>query len=132
MRNLHNFIEKKHGKESLHLLQEWESLEIKDNDYKNQYRFTLRCHSKYLVPVSVKHKSTIKTRRAKQIIYKAGRQLLQDRVEAINNILWDISFRLDICRSRLAPLVTLSAIEKCTNFINKVKNSNILRLDIDS
>ena len=32
MTKLHNFMEEKHGKESLHLLWEWESLEIKDSD----------------------------------------------------------------------------------------------------
>ena len=29
MRNLHNFMEKKYGRYSLHLLWEWESLEIR-------------------------------------------------------------------------------------------------------
>ena len=41
------------------LLQEWESLQIKDSDYKNHHRFTLRCLSKDLIPVSVTLKSTI-------------------------------------------------------------------------
>ena len=34
-------MEEKHGKESLYLLQEWESLEAKDSDYRNHCRFTL-------------------------------------------------------------------------------------------
>ena len=86
MRNLHNFIDEKHGKESLCLLWELESLQIKDNDYKNHNRFTLRYLSKDLVSVSAKLKSTIKTMRAKEIIHKAERQLLQEGVKAINNI----------------------------------------------
>ena len=93
-------MEEKHRKESLQLLQEWKSLQIKDSDYKNQHRFTFRCHSKDVIPVSVKFKSTIKSRRAKQIIHKAERQLHQDRVKAVNNILWDNSLRLERCRSR--------------------------------
>ena len=71
MRNLQRFIEEKHGKESLHLPWEWEILQIKDSDYKNHDRFTLRCLRKDLVPVCVKLKSTIKSRRANQIINKA-------------------------------------------------------------
>ena len=78
MRNLHNFIEEKHGKESLHLLWEWVSLKIKDSDYRNHQRFTLRCISKDLIPVSVRLESTINGRRAKQIIHREERQLLQD------------------------------------------------------
>ena len=76
MRNLCNFIEEKHGKESLCLLWEWESLDVKDSDYKNHCGFTLGCLSKDLIPVSFRLKSTINTRRAKQIIHKAERQLL--------------------------------------------------------
>ena len=90
MKNPHNFIEEKHGKVPLHLVWEWKSLLIKDSDYANHHRFTLRCLSKNLVLVSVKLRSTIKTRRAKQIIHKAERQLLEDRVKVINNILWTI------------------------------------------
>ena len=85
MRNAHNFIEEKHEKESLHLLQEWKSLQIKDSDYKNHHRF-LRCLSKDLIPVSVKLESMINIRRAKQVICKTERQLLQDRVKTINSI----------------------------------------------
>ena len=128
MRNLHNFIEGKYGKESLHLLLEWETLHIKDSDYKNHHRFTLRCLGKDIVPVSVKLKSTIKPRRAKQIIHKAERQLLQDRVKAFNNILHDNSCRLDRCRLRLAALVTPSTIEKCTTFISKVRESRHIKI----
>ena len=105
------------------LLWEWESLHTKDRDYKNQHRFTLRCLGKNLIAVSVKLASTIKTRRAKQIIHKVEGQLLQDRVKAINSILWDNSLRLYRCRSRLVSLVTPSTIEKCTNFSNKVWES---------
>ena len=87
MRNLHKFIEEKHGKDSLHLLWEWESLEIKDSDYRNHWRFTSRCISKDLIPVSVKLRSTINIRTAKEIIQWAERQLLQDRAMGIIGIL---------------------------------------------
>ena len=121
-------LKRKRWKESLCLLQEWESLQIKDSDCRIHCRFTFRCLSKDLIPVSVKLKSKIKTRRAKQIIHKAERQLLQDRVKAINNILWDNSLRLDRCRSRLASLVTPPTMEKCASFINKVRESRHIKI----
>ena len=64
-------MEGKNGKESLCLLQDWDSLEIKDSDYRSHHRFTLRCLSKDLIPVSVRLKSTNNTWRSKQIIIKA-------------------------------------------------------------
>ena len=90
MRNLHNFIEDNHWLEALHLLLEWEKWEIKDSDYRNHRRFTLRCISKDLIPVSVRLKSTSnsRSRRAKEIIYCTEKHLLQDRIKCINDILY--------------------------------------------
>ena len=121
-------IEEKHGKQSLCLLQEWESLEIKDSDYRNHCRFTLRCFSKDLIPISVRLKSSINTGTAKHITHKAERQLLQDRVNGINSILLDNTVKLDRCRSRLSSLVTSPTMEKCTNFINKVRESRFTKV----
>ena len=122
-------MEEKHGKESLHLLWEWETLEVKDSDYRNHQRFTLRCLSKDLIPVSIRLRSTINTRRVKQIIHKAERQLLQDRVKGINGILQDNTIKLDRCMSRLSSLVTTTTtIEKCTEFIKKVRESRFIKV----
>ena len=120
-------MEKKHGWESLHLLWEWKSLEIKDSDDRNHCTFTLRCLSKHLIPVSLRLKSTINTRRAIQRIHKAERQLLQLRIKGINSILWNNTVRLDRCRSRLSSLVTSTTKEKCTNFIIKVRESRFTK-----
>ena len=128
MRNLHNFMEEKLGKKSLCLLQEWESLEINDSDYRNHHRFTLRCLSKDLIPVSVKLKSTVNTRTAKQILHKAERQLLQDRIQGINGILQDNTVKLHRCRSRMTSLVTSTTMEKCSNFLKKVRESRFIKV----
>ena len=69
----------------------------------------------------LRKKCIINTRRAKQTIHKAERQLLQDRVQAINSILQDNTLKLDRCRTWLASLVTSTTMDKCTNFVNKVK-----------
>ena len=118
-------MEEKHGKESLCLLWEWECLQIKDNDYRNHCTFTL-CLIKDLIPVRLK--STIITRRAKEIIHKAERQLLQDIVKGINSTHLDTTVRLDRCNSNLTSLITSTTMEKCTNFINKVRESILTKV----
>ena len=120
MRNIHKFIEDKHEIEDLHLLWEWEKLQIKDSDYRNHQKFTCRYIIKGLIPVSVRLKSTgnSRSRRAKEIIHRAERQLLQDRVKGINCILWENAIKLERCRSRLLSSVTTTTIDKCTDFIN--------------
>ena len=104
---------------------------MKDSDYRNHHRFALRCLSKDLIPVSIRLKFAINTRKVKQIIHNAERQLLQDKVKAINSILWDNMLGLDRCRSRLVSLVTSTTMEKCTNFIDKVREPRYTKVRID-
>ena len=66
--------------------------------------------------------------RAKQIIHKAERQLLQNRVKGINGIQWDNILMADRCRSRLSSLVTSTTMEKFTNFINKVREPRFAKV----
>ena len=91
MRNLHQIILQDYGLEAWHLLRDWERLQLRASDYKNHRIFTLRCLHKELIPVSIKLKSTLKTEKAKKIIRKAGEDLLQARVKAINSILDNVA-----------------------------------------
>ena len=114
MKNLHKFTEDNHGIEALCLLWEWEKWEIMDSDYMNHQRLTLRCISKDLISVSVRLRSTnnSRSRRAKKIIHRVEKQLLQDRVKGINGILHEIAIKLDRCRSRLLSLVTTTTMQR--------------------
>ena len=91
MKNLQKDIKHKYGIESQWLLQLWEKHALKECEYKNHSIFTLRCIDKGIVPVSVRHKSegSKLSNRAREIIYKAEKQLLQDRVRCINTMLED-------------------------------------------
>ena len=82
MRNLHQIILQEYGLEVLCLFRDWERLWLRASDYKNHRIFTLRCIHKDLIPVSIKLKSTLKTQRAKKIVRKAEKDLLQARVKA--------------------------------------------------
>ena len=87
MRNLHKDIKENYGLEALQLLWLWEKGVIMECNYKNHRRFTWRCISKDIVPVSVKLRSSCSkiSQGARKIIEKAEKQLLQDRVRCINN-----------------------------------------------
>ena len=90
----------------------------------------LRCISEDLIPVSVRLMSTSNSgsRRAKDIIHRTERQLLQDRVKGINGILHEHAIKLDRCRSRLLSLVTATTMDKCTDFINKVREYRFIKI----
>ena len=95
-------------------------LQIRDCDYRSHRIFALRCISKGLNPVSVRLKTTIKTEKARTIIRKADRDLLQARVKSINNLLEDNAKQRDLNRSKLASIISNTSMKECQELIDKV------------
>ena len=120
MRNLHLIILQEFGIEARRLLREWKRLWLRPSDYKNHKIFSLRCIHKELIPVSIKLKSTLDTPKARQIIRKAEKDLLQARIKAINNILVQVKREIQDCRAKLASIISQERLEQCQHFINKV------------
>ena len=91
-----------------------------ETDYKNHRIFTLRCLHKDLVPVSIKLKSTLKTDRAKKIVRKAEKDLIQARIKSINSILNNVAKQTEECRSQLASIISTERLRECQGFVDKV------------
>ena len=108
-----------YGLEVLHLLRDWERLQLRASGYKNHRIFTLRCIHKELVPISIKLKSTLKTEKAKKIVRKAEKDLLQARVKAINSILDNVSKQTEVCRSQLVSILSAQKLREYQGFIEK-------------
>ena len=131
MRNQHKIIQGKHGLEALKELQQWEKCVIKESNYKIHRIFTLRCLNKGIILVNVRLGSTRKdiTKKAREIIYKVEKQLLQERVRYINVILDNNGKKLETSRSRLLSLVTTTTTYgKCTEFINNVRENRFIKI----
>ena len=120
MRNLHQIILQEYGIEARHLFRNWKRLRLREIDYKNHRIFTLRCLHRGLVPVSLKLKSTLNTTRAKKIIRKAEKELIQARIKSINNILTNVAIQLEQCRSQLVSIISTERLRECQGFIDKV------------
>ena len=120
MRNLHQIILQEYGIEVRRLFRDLERLWLREIDYKNHRIFTLRCLHKELVPVSLKLKSTLNTTRAKKIIRKVEKDLIQARIKSINNILNNVAIQLEQCRSQLASIISRERLRECQGFIDKV------------
>ena len=95
-------------------------MQLSASDYKNHRLFTLRCLYKELIPVSIKLKSTLKTEKARQIIRKAEKDLLQARIKAIHSILDNITKQTEECRSQLGSIISAQRLRECQGFIDKV------------
>ena len=102
------------------LFRDWERLWLRSSDYKNQRIFTLRCLHKDLVLVSIKLKSTLKTDRAKKIVRKAEKDLIQARIKSINSIIDNVGKQTELCRSKLASIISTERLRECQGFVDKV------------
>ena len=66
--------------------------------------------------------------RARKIIRKAEKDLLQARVKSINSILGNNAKQRDLSRSKLASLVSTTTMDKCQQFLDKVGELRFLKI----
>ena len=86
-------------------------------DFANHGRFTLRCLSKGLVPVSICLQKNITTPKDLQIIKRPERALLNERVRSINNTLNMLRYQRDTCIDQLRRVLSNEWMDKCKEFI---------------
>ena len=88
-------------------------------DFSNHHRFTLRCLSEGLVPVSLCLTGNIRTPKGIQIIKRAERALLNERVRSINNTLNMLKVQRDTCIDHLERVFNENGewMERCREFI---------------
>ena len=121
MRNLHAFIKQEFGEESVLKLRLWEKVEKKMADYKNHRRFTIKCLKRDIIPVSIKLRTSLSTKKASQIIRKAERQLLNERIRNISNTIEINMFKRDAYFQQLEKELDQGTLQECLNFIGKVR-----------
>ena len=125
MINLHKNVKEKYGLKALQELHLWEKNLVKVSDYKNHRIFTLKCISNNLTPVSIRLKPLRSKQNisasARNIIERAERQLMQDRVRGINSTIQASENNGSHNKTRLASIVSPVDLDRCSNFIEKVR-----------
>ena len=86
-------------------------------NFANHRRFTLRCLSKGLIPVSIHLTKNIRTTKGLQIIKRAERALMNERIRPINNTLNMVSNLRDTCENQLREVLSNEWMGKCREFI---------------
>ena len=115
--------------EALHLLRNWEKLQLRDCDCRNHCIFTLRCISNRNTPVSIRLKTTVRTERARKIIRKAERGLLQARVKSINSLLDNNAKQRDLFGiTQLVSIISTTSLLECQELNDKVSQSRYLKV----
>ena len=129
MRNLHAIIKQEYGWEGIFLVQEWEKLEKKMSNFRNHWRFTIKCLKNDIVPVSVRLKTNIRTTKGLEIIKRAEKQLLNECIRTINNQLEMFMIKRDTCVNKLKNTIKDQIlIQECENLMKKITESRHLRV----
>ena len=86
-------------------------------DFQNHRHFSLRCLSKDVIPTSVRMKNTIRTPKAKYIIKRAKRALLNERIRSINTSITMFKLLRDTCINQLENILDKEIMVECREFI---------------
>ena len=129
MRNLHAIIIQEYGRESLFRMRLWEKLEKKVANFKNHQRFAIKCLKNDIVPVSVRLKTNIKTSKGLEIIKRAEKQLLNERIRTINNQLEIFMLKKDTCTDKLKNIIKVhSLMSECEELMKNIVESRHKRV----
>ena len=96
-------------------------------DFSNHRRFSLRCLSKDLIPVSVRLESNVKTPKGRELIKKAERVLLNERIRSINKSITMFTIQRDTCMNQPKDNLDKETMEKCERFIKEKREIRHLR-----
>ena len=126
MRNLHLHLKEEFGEESVFLLQQWEKIEKKMVDFRNHRRFSLKCLSFGVIPVSIRLKTNVRTARGIEIIKKTERKLLNECIRSINNTIEMYMYERESLVLQFEEKLEKNnqeILEECHNFIKRVVES---------
>ena len=123
MRRLPLIIEQEFGKNTLELYRKLERTVLKIPDYQNHRRFSLRCLSKDIIPVSLKLKNNIGTHKSKCIIHNTERKLLNERIRNINNIIENLEHVKYMYEVELKGTVGKEIYQECEIYIENAKET---------
>ena len=130
MRNIHQHIKAEYGLENVRLFCQWEKLECKIEDFKNHRRFLLRCLSADIIPVSIRLKSNIRSPKGLNIIKRAEKALLNERVRNINNTITMLEKEIDTCMNELYSTIDREMRENCLVFIKTRKEARHIKTQL--
>ena len=108
----------------------WEKLEYKMAEFKNHRRFSLRCLSADIIPVSIRLKSNIKSPKGFNIIKRAEKALLNERIRMINNTITMLEKEIDTCMNELYNILDEEVMEECMVFIKTRKESRHIKTQL--
>ena len=91
-------------------------------DYQNHRRFSLRCLGNGIIPVSIRLKNNVRTQRSDNIIQRAERSLVNERIREVNITLDQLKHDTYMYESRLSAIITQEHTVGCKEYLKNIEN----------
>ena len=117
--NLFNDLRKDYGQLTVKTVRDYENIERKIN----HLVYTLRCKDENVIPPSLKIKSPINTSRVRDIVNKAQKALVRERIRVINNKLDNLKQTSTEIRSRIQQHLPDSVYSNVATHIARSRES---------
>ena len=130
MRNIHQYIKAEYGLENVRLFHQWEKLECKMVDFKIHRKFSLRCLSTDIIPVSIRLRSNIKSPKGFNIIKRAEKALLNEKIRMVNNTITMLENEIHTCMNQLTNILNKESMEDCIVFIKTRKEARHIKTQL--
>ena len=91
-------------------------------NFESYSRFTLKCISQDVNPVSVKHKN-IRRSRSNTTIRKAEQQLMNEHIRSISNAMQLCKHQRDTCINNLTSVLDEGTLKECTEMMERINET---------
>jgi hypothetical protein len=108
-------------------LRQCESLERKLSRHRNHLVFSLRCKDEGIIPPSLRIRCPIKTRKAQEIINKARKELLSERIHVTNRRVRQLKTQTERCSTALVERLPPQETEKITAHLQACRENEFLK-----
>ena len=99
-------------------------------DFKNHRRFSLWCLSADIIAVSIRLRSTMKSPKGFNIIKRAEKALMNERIRMINNTITMLENEIDTCMNQLKNILDEESLEESMVFIKTRRESKHIKTQI--
>ena len=115
------------GQSTVRKVRDWDRLENKLSRHRNHLVFNLRCKKEKVIPASLNIKSPIKTNIAENIVAKARKDLLCERIRINQNQIKDLNSQLSQAKDRVFRSIPEADYNKVQDFITRSKEKEFIR-----
>ena len=121
--NLFTNLRSEFGQDFVKTVRKWDKFERKIARHKNHLVFSLRCKDEGIIPSSLRIRSPINTSNARNIIEKARKGLLQERIRVTTNKLNTFESESKKCRESVVLTLPSDRLSQVRYFVTRSRET---------